>query len=230
MRVALNVVLKKEHGDTYNVVDEITMEFNTLYYTKMTEINHYENDIDLPVFCNSSILLTNVFENSRISKLLCKDLINNKMHNKVDDGSFILKRNVKIINGFRIDIIMTGESFRCIAATQGFFFSDLFDKTIGALFSIENNRIVGFDGNSFCRYINKDIEYAAEGNHSYNYDGIIYYDHHLPYVNHPLEDLGLASMKGECTTRRKRIVEDDKYLENYIIYNRRDMIKSLFRR
>jgi len=232
MRIELNIVLKKELGNTntYEQCDEITMDFNTLCYTKLTEIKHYENDIDLPVFCNSSMLLTNAFENKRIVNLLCKDLINNKMScSDNDDITFIVRKNVKIVNGYMIDVVMKGTSFRCIAATQGYFFSEYFAKTMGAFITIEKNRIVSFDGNSFCRYINTDIEDAAESKYKYNYDGLIYYDHYLPY-NHPLKDLGLTSMKGECVTGAKRVENKGDYRVYHFIYNRRDMVKSLFGR
>ena len=235
MRVEINIVLKKElnnNTNIYNTVDEITMSFNTLFYSdSVLPLKHYENNYDLPVFCSESLLLTNVFKNQYIESFLCKDLINNKMVcNRDETISFIARRNLKIPNGYKIDFVMKSNyKFRCVAATQGFIFSDFFAKMMGAIIKIENDNIVSFDGITFSRYINSDIEDATMNGSSFSYDGLVYYDHFNPH-NRPLEDLGLQSMKGECITAAKAVNKENDFRVYHFIFNRRDMVKSLFRR
>lgn len=234
MKVELNIVLKKEFAntDTYNVVDEVTMSFNTLCYSDSSmPIKHFENSDDLPVFCSKSLLLTNAFNNRYIESFLCKDLINNKMiHNNNETISFIARRDLKIVDGYKLDFILKSNyKFRCVAATQGFIFSDFFAKIMGAIIKIENNKIVSFDGITFSRYINSDIEDAAMDGLKFSYDGLVYYKHYILH-NSPLEDLGLQSMKGECITAAKAVNKENDFRVYHFIFNRRDMVKSLFRR
>ena len=235
MRVELNIVLKKElanNTNIYNTVDEITMSFNTLFYADSSlPIKHFEKDYDLPVFCSKSLLLTNAFNNQYIESFLCKDLINNKMIcNRNESISFIARRNLTIANGYKIDFILKSNyTFRCVAATQGFIFSDFFAKVMGAILKIENDNIVSFDGITFSRYINSDIEDATLNDYVFNYDGLVYYEHYIPH-NCPLEDLGLQSMKGEYLTPAKKVNKDNDFRVYYFIFNRRDMVKKLFRR
>lgn len=235
MLVEMNVVLKKElmeQTDTFTVVDEITLEFNTLFNESRVEIHHFETDRSEPVFATDSLLLKNVYNNSNIESVLLKDLVNNRFFNNRDtDISIITRKNVPIKRGYQIDIILKSDDFSCVAATQGFVFSNNFANCISPIIKVDSDKdiITTIDVGQLCYYINSDIEDAMANGYSFGYDGIIIYSIKST-LNAPLSDLGIKSIKGECATRSTRKSNETDHTDRYIIFNRREMVKKLFRR
>ena len=235
MLVEMNVVLKKEMmelTDSFTTVDEITLEFNTLFNESRVEIHHFDTCRTEPVFANNSLLLKNIFGNENIESVLLKDLVNNRFFNDRDtDISIITRKNIPIKRGYQIDIILKSDDFSCLAATQGFLFSGYFVKAISSIINIDVDKdlITSVDVAQMNHYINSDIEDAMTNGYSFGYDGIIIYSIKSK-LNEPLSDLGIRSIKGECCTRSSRKTNETDYTDRYIIFNRREMVKKLFRR
>ena len=235
MLVEMNVVLKKEmmeQTDTFTTVDEITLEFNTLFNESRVEIHHFDTCRTEPVFANNSLLLKNIFGNENIESVLLKDLVNNRFFNDRDTNiSFITRKNIPIKRGYQIDIILKSDDFSCLAATQGFVFSGYFVKSITSIINIDEDKdlITSVDVAQINHYINSDIEDATSNGYTFNYDGIIIYNVKSK-LNTPLSDLGIKSLKGECVTRSTKRSNENDYTDRYIIFNRREMVKSIFRR
>ena len=235
MLVEMNVELKKEMmelTDSFTTVDEITLEFNTLFNESRVEIHHFDTCRTEPVFANNSLLLANIFGNDNIESVLLKDLVNNRFFNNRDTNiSFITRKNVPIKRGYQIDIILKSDDFSCLAATQGFVFSGSFVKLMSSIIKIDEDKdlITTIDVGQLNHYINSDIEDATSNSYTFNYDGIIIYSVKSS-INAPLSDLGIKSIKGECATRSSRKSIETDYTDRYIIFNRREMVKKLFRR
>ncbi len=236
MLVEMNVVLKKEMmelTDTFTVVDEITAEFNTLFNESRVEIRHFEtHQSEEPVFASDSLLLKNIFGNDNIESVLLKDLVNNSFFNKRDTNiSFITRKNIPIKRGYQIDIILKSDDYSCLAATQGFVFSGYFVKSLASIIKIDVDKdvITSVDVGQLNQYINSDIENATSNGYTFNYDGIIIYAVNSRR-NSPLSDLGIKSIKGECCTRSSKKSNENDDSVRYIIFNRREMVKSIFRR
>lgn len=232
----MNVVLKKEMmelTDSFTVVDEIALEFNTLFKESRVEIRHLETcQYEQPLFTTDSILLKNIFDNSNIEAVLLKDLVNNSFYNNRDtDFSFITRKNVQVKRGYQIDVILKSDDFSCVAATQGFVFSNNFVNCISPIIKIDSDKdiITTIDVGQLCYYLNSDIEDATSNAYKFNYDGIIIYSVKSA-LNAPLSDLGIKSIKGECCTRSPKKSNETDHSDRYIIFNRREMVKKLFRR
>ena len=235
MLVEMNVVLKKEMmelTDSFTTVDEITLEFNTLFNESRVEIHHFDTCRTEPVFANNSLLLKNIFGNDNIESVLLKDLVNNRFFNNRDTNvSFITRKNITIKRGYQIDIILKSDDFSCLAATQGFVFSNNFVNCISPIIKIDSDKdiITTIDVGQLCYYLNSDIEDATSNAYNFNYDGIIIYSVKSA-LNAPLIDLGIRSIKGECCTRSPKKSNETVHSDRYIIFNRREMVKNLFRR